>query len=174
MDDSIVRGTTLEKSVIRLLLTLSPKEIIIVSSAPQVRYPDFYGIDMSMLGEFIAFRALMALLKEKKKEDRLQEVYERCLESLKADGTRHVNHVKGLYEMVTDREIEEKISSLLSTNRENVPVQVIFQPVENLKRACPAHTGDWYFTGNYPTPYGNRGINKAFVNFMDDKSERSY
>lgn len=174
MDDSVVRGTTLERSIIGLLSKLQPKQIIIVSSAPQVRYPDFYGIDMSQLQHFIAFRALVALLIENKKEHLLVACYKACVKALKKEEIFSENYVKKLYKHFTVEEIASKISQLLSANEANIPIKVLFQTTENLKKACCNHSGDWYFTGNYPTYYGNSGVHKAFANFMEKKDKRSY
>jgi amidophosphoribosyltransferase len=174
IDDSIVRGTTLQKSILSILDRLNPKKIIIVSSAPQIRYPDCYGIDMSRMYDFIAFRALIALLKENKKEDLLQSVYEKCKASESKPATEVQNHVKELYAVYTTEEISAKISEIVRPKQIFADVQVIFQTVENLHVACPKNLGDWYFTGDYPTPGGNKVANKAFVNFMEGKSGRAY
>lgn len=174
IDDSIVRGTTLQKSILSILDRLNPKKIIIVSSAPQIRYPDCYGIDMSRMYDFIAFRALIALLKENKKEDLLQSVYEKCKASESKPATEVQNHVKELYAVYTTEEISSKISEIVRPKQIFADVQVIFQTVENLHVACPKNLGDWYFTGDYPTPGGNKVANKAFVNFMEGKSGRAY
>lgn len=172
IDDSIVRGTTLERSILRMLDRLGPKKIIIVSSAPQIRYPDCYGIDMSKMNEFIAFRAVLALLKQKGKEELLEEVYIKCVASL--SDKKAPNHVQELYAPFTDEEISAKIAEIVTPDDLNAEVEVIYQTVENLHKACPHHLGDWYFTGNYPTPGGNRVVNKAFVNFMEGKAVRAY
>ena len=174
IDDSIVRGTTLKESIIRMLTRLEPKKIIIVSSAPQIRYPDCYGIDMSKLGDFIAFRAAIALMKEKGKERCLEEIFERCKE-LQRTGQLHTeNLVRQVYKPFSTDEIAAKIAELVTPNNCPVPVQVIFQTIESLHQACPTNTGDWYFTGNYPTPGGNRVVNKAFINYMEGKDVRGY
>lgn len=174
IDDSIVRGTTLKESIIRMLARLKPAKIIIVSSAPQIRYPDCYGIDMSKLGDFIAFRAAMALLKETGQEHLLKEVYE-CCKKRAADNTLHEeNLVKNLYKPFSTEEITDKIAELVTPNDINIPVQLIFQTIESLHEACPTNTGDWYFTGNYPTPGGNKVVNKAFMNYLEGSNERSY
>jgi amidophosphoribosyltransferase len=174
IDDSIVRGTTLKESIVRMLARLEPKKIIIVSSAPQIRYPDCYGIDMSKLGDFIAFRAAIALVKEKGKENCLQELYDKCKE-LKRSGLLHTeNVVQQLYKMFTTDEITEKIAQLITPKELKTPVQVIYQTIESLHLACPTNTGDWYFTGNYPTPGGNRVVNIAFINYMEGKNVRGY
>lgn len=174
IDDSIVRGTTLQKSILSILDRLNPKKIIIVSSAPQIRYPDCYGVDMSRMYDFIAFRALIALLKDTKQEHKLQEVYEKCKASLSTPVSEHVNHVKELYDLFTADEISDKISEIVRPNHIFADVKVIYQTIENLHKACPKNLGDWYFTGNYPTPGGNRVANKAFMNYMEGKNERAY
>ena len=174
IDDSIVRGTTLKESIIRMLTRLEPKKIIVVSSAPQIRYPDCYGIDMSKLGDFIAFRAAIALMKEKGKEKCLDEIFERCKE-LQRTGQLHTeNLVRLVYKPFSTEEIAAKIAELVTPKDCCVPVQVIFQTIEALHKACPTNTGDWYFTGNYPTPGGNRVVNKAFINYMEGKDVRGY
>jgi amidophosphoribosyltransferase len=170
IDDSIVRGTTLEKSILTTLDKLNPKRIIIVSSAPQIRYPDCYGIDMSKMKEFIAFRAALALLKERKMDNVLDQVYEAALSS--SDGKE--NYVKGVYNKFTPDEISNKIAQIVTSEDINAEVQVIFQTVENLQKCIPDHTGDWYFTGNYPTEGGTVVVNKSFVNFMEGKTVRAY
>ncbi len=174
IDDSIVRGTTLKESIVRMLARLEPKKIIIVSSAPQIRYPDCYGIDMSKLGDFIAFRAAIALVKEKGKEAELEDVFNKCKE-LQRTGLLHTeNVVQQLYNMFTTEEISLKIADLITPKHLNVPIQVIFQTVESLHIACPTNTGDWYFTGNYPTSGGNKVVNKAFINYIEGKNVRGY
>lgn len=174
IDDSIVRGTTLQKSILSILDRLSPKKIIIVSSAPQIRYPDCYGIDMSRMNDFIAFRALIALLKEEGKEALLQSVYEKCKQDVAQTSGDSVNHVKELYAQYTADQISAKISEIVKPKQIFANVEVIFQTVENLHIACPKNLGDWYFTGDYPTPGGNRVANKAFINYMEGKDERAY
>jgi amidophosphoribosyltransferase len=174
IDDSIVRGTTLKESIVRMMARLQPKKIIILSSAPQIRYPDCYGIDMSKLGDFIAFRAAVALWKDKGKEHCLQELYERCKE-LARTGTLHSeNIVQQVYKPFSTEELSNKIAELITPKDLPIPVQVIFQTIETLHTACPTNTGDWYFTGNYPTAGGNRVVNKAFINFMEGKNVRGY
>lgn len=174
IDDSIVRGTTLKESIVRMLARLEPKKIIIVSSAPQIRYPDCYGIDMSKLGDFIAFRAAIELLKDADKESCLQELYEKCRE-LQRTGQLHTeNIVKQVYKPFTPEQIADKIAELITPKGLPMPVQVIFQTIESLHKACPTNTGDWYFTGNYPTPGGNRVVNKAFINYMEGRNVRGY
>jgi amidophosphoribosyltransferase len=174
IDDSIVRGTTLKESIIRMLSRLEPKKIIIVSSAPQIRYPDCYGIDMSKLGDFIAFRAAIELMKERDKENCLRELYDRCKELQRMGQLHSENVVRQVYKPFTTEEISDKIASLITPKEITVPVQVIFQTIESLHLACPTNTGDWYFTGNYPTPGGNRVVNKAFINYMEGKNVRGY
>lgn len=174
IDDSIVRGTTLKQSIIKMLARLQPKKIIILSSAPQIRYPDCYGIDMSKLGDFIAFNAAVEILKDRGEEHILQELWEKC-KDLKAKGLLHTeNVVKQLYKRSTTEEISQKIAEMITPKDLNIPVQVIFQSIEDLHKACPNNLGDWYFTGNYPTPGGNRVVNQAFMNFMEGKNERGY
>ncbi len=173
IDDSIVRGTTLEKSILKLLNRLEPKKIVIVSSAPQIRYPDCYGIDMSRMHEFIAFRAMLALLKDTQQEYLLQEVYEKCKASLNAKGAVK-NYVKELYAPFTYEQVSNKVAEIITTPEIDCEVEVIFQTVENLHKACPNHIGDWYFTGDYPTAGGSRVVNKAFVYFMEGKNKRAY
>lgn len=174
IDDSIVRGTTLKESIIRMLARLHPKQIIVVSSAPQIRYPDCYGIDMSKMGDFIAFNAAVELLKERGQDSLLKELYEQC-KQLHHDGTLHtVNVVKQLYKSFTNEEITKKIAQLVTPADLGIPVHVIFQTIESLHHACPNNLGDWYFTGNYPTPGGNRVVNKAFMNYVEGRNVRGY
>ncbi len=172
IDDSIVRGTTLEKSILKMLDRLGPKKIVVVSSAPQIRFPDCYGIDMSKIYEFLAFRAMLALLKENNKEELLQDVYTRCVAT--ANDRDMPNHVNELYNQFTYEELSEKISSIVQPKGMKAEVEVIYQTVNSLHKACPEHLGDWYFTGNFPTPGGNKVVNKAFVNFMEGKLVRAY
>ncbi len=174
IDDSIVRGTTLKKSIIKMMDRLHPKKIIVVSSAPQIRYPDCYGIDMARLEDFVAFRAMIALLKQTGKYYLVEEVYHKCKAQAKLEGSEVRNFVKDLYAEFTDEEIENKISELVCDNSIKAEVRIIFQPVENLHKACPKNLGDWYFTGNYPTPGGNRVVNRAFINFYEGNKERAY
>jgi amidophosphoribosyltransferase len=174
IDDSIVRGTTLKQSIIRMLSRLEPKKIIVVSSAPQIRYPDCYGIDMSKLGDFIAFRAAIELWKEQEKEDCLQELYEKCKELSRLGELHTENVVRQVYKPFSTEDISNKIAQLITPPDLTLPVQVIYQTIESLHKACPTNTGDWYFTGNYPTPGGNRVVNKAFMNFMEGKNIRGY
>ncbi len=174
IDDSIVRGTTLRNSIIRILDRLNPKQIIIVSSAPQIRYPDCYGIDMAKLGEFVAFQAAVALLKENNKANVLDEVYRKCKEQENLPKEAVKNYVNEIYAPFTADQISEKISQLLTPPDVKAKVTVIYQTIEGLHNACPNHKGDWYFTGNYPTPGGNKVVNKAFINYMEGKNERAY
>lgn len=176
VDDSIVRGTTLRRSILRILKRLNPKKIIIASTAPQIRYPDCYGIDMSEIGKFIAFEAAVSLLKERGQAAVIEEVYRLCREELKNPGKVPVNHVKKIYEPFADEELSRKITELVSPkpNGWRGDIEIIFQSVENLHRALPHHSGDWYFTGNYPTPGGFRVVNQAFVNYFEKAEGRSY
>jgi amidophosphoribosyltransferase len=174
IDDSIVRGTTLEKSILSLLDKLSPKKIVIVSSAPQIRYPDCYGIDMSKMKEFVAFRAALALLKERNLEHILDEVNLKCLMALENGTASTENFVKAIYAPFTDQEISDKIAEIVRPKHLNAELSIVYQTVENLNIACPNHLGDWYFTGNFPTPGGNQVVNKSFVNFMKGIEVRAY
>jgi amidophosphoribosyltransferase len=174
IDDSIVRGTTLKESIIRMLGRLKPKRIIVVSSSPQIRYPDCYGIDMSKMGDFIAFNAAVELMKERGKMDCLKEMLDRC-KDLQRTGQLHTeNVVQKLYKQFTAEEISAKIAQLITPVGLDIPVDVIFQKIEDLHKACPSNLGDWYFTGNYPTPGGNKVVNKAFMNYMEGKNVRGY
>lgn len=174
IDDSIVRGTTLRQSIIKMLDRLGPKRIIIVSSAPQIRFPDCYGIDMSRMGDFIAFQAAVELLKDNGKEHLLQEIYDRCKKAEIEDCLMQENYVKAIYENFTADEISVKIGQMLRPDDVNAEVDIIYQSLEGLYDACPNNKGDWYFTGNYPTPGGNRVANKAFMNYLDRKDGRGY
>jgi amidophosphoribosyltransferase len=174
IDDSIVRGTTLKESIIRMLSRLNPNKIIVVSSAPQIRYPDCYGIDMSKLGDFIAFRAAIALLKERNMEDVLDQVRDQIIALEKAGNLHTENVVRQIYKPFTTLEISDKIAQLITPENVNIPVEVIYQTIEDLHECCPTNTGDWYFTGNYPTPGGNRVVNKAFLNYLSGKNVRGY
>jgi amidophosphoribosyltransferase len=174
IDDSIVRGTTLKESIIRMLSRLYPKRIVVVSSSPQIRYPDCYGIDMSKLGDFIAFNAAVQLLKERNMEPVLTELYEQCKELHRNNQLHTVNVVKQVYKSFSNEEITKKIAQLITPPDVRIPVDVIFQTIESLHEACPNNLGDWYFTGNYPTPGGNRVVNKAFMNFYEGKNARGY
>lgn len=174
LDDSIVRGTTLRDSIIRILCTLHPKEIIVASSAPQIRYPDCYGIDMSQIDKFVAFRAMVDLLHERNLEYKLDEVYEACLEELKKPLEQMTNKLQDLYALFSDEEISDRIARMIEIPESGIPIKVIFQTLEGLHKSCPRHSGDWYFSGNYPTPGGYRVVNKAFVNFMEKNDVRAY
>jgi amidophosphoribosyltransferase len=174
IDDSIVRGTTLKKSILRMLSRLEPKRIIIISSAPQIRYPDCYGIDMAKMGDFIAFEAAISLLKERNLEHIIEEVYQACLDQLLIPKEAVKNEVKRIYEPFTDEEISDRIALLLRPKEVNSEVKIVFQTVDNLHKACPGHTGDWYFTGDYPTPGGNKVVNKSFINWKENRNERAY
>ena len=175
LDDSIVRGTTLRDSIIRMItLRLKPKRIIVVSSAPQIRYPDCYGIDMSKMGDFVAFKALVEILKEQGKEHLMQECYERCKAEILLPKEQITNQVKALYDEVSEDCISKRIAKIVTPEDLDIEVDVIYQSVDGLHEACPNHTGDWYFTGNYPTPGGNKVVNRAFINYMEGRDERSY
>ncbi|MFD1161526.1 amidophosphoribosyltransferase [Hwangdonia seohaensis] len=174
IDDSIVRGTTLKMSILKMLDRLHPKKIVVVSSAPQIRYPDCYGIDMANLETLIAFRAALALLKDRNMYHIVEDVYNKCLVQTELDDKDVKNFVKEIYDPFTDEEISDKAAELLSDECIKAEVKIIFQPVENLHKACPDHAGDWYFTGNYPTVGGNRVVNRAFINFYEGNKERAY
>ncbi len=174
VDDSIVRGNTLKMSILRILDRLKPKKIIIVSSAPQIRYPDCYGIDMSKLNDFVAFRAMIELLEENGLQEKLDEVYEKAEAELKKPAEDMVNVVKELYALFTTDQLTERIVKIVTPDNINAEVDVIYQSISNLHTACPNHKGDWYFTGNYPTPGGTKVANKAFVNYYTGSNERAY
>ena len=175
IDDSIVRGTTLQKSILKMLDRLGPKKILVVSSAPQIRYPDCYGIDMAKLEDFIAFRAALSLHQENgNKENIVQKIYQKCIKSIDEGIESPPNHVKELYDPFTDEQISEKIANILKEENINAQVEVIFQTIEGLHKACPKNLGDWYFSGNYPTPGGCRIANKAFINFVEKNNKRAY
>jgi amidophosphoribosyltransferase len=174
IDDSIVRGTTLKESIIRMLARLKPKRIIVVSSSPQIRYPDCYGIDMSKMGDFIAFNAAIDLMKERNKTGCLNELFEKCKDLQRNNQLHTENVVRQLYKQFTTDEISAKIAQLITPPGLDIAIDVIFQQIETLHKACPNNLGDWYFTGNYPTPGGNRVVNKAFMNFMEGKNVRGY
>ncbi len=174
LDDSIVRGTTLKNSILKIVSRLNPKKIVIVSSAPQIRYPDCYGIDMAKLGDFIAFRAAVALLKETGQVQLLMDVYQECKLELQKPDTEMQNIVTKVYEPFTDEQISKKIVDLLSADIKNTQIEILYQSVNNLHLAIPKHTGDWYFTGDYPTPGGNRVVNEAFINYYEGKNLRAY
>ena len=172
IDDSIVRGTTLKQSILRMLGRLHPKKIVIVSSAPQVRYPDYYGIDMSRLNEFIAFRAVINLIKEKGDFKRLESVYEECKEQVKLHPSEQVNCVKKIYAGFDDEEISAKIAQMLTPEDCNAEIEIVYQTLEGLHKAIPNHPGDWYFSGNYPTPGGNKLVNMAYINFYEGNFDK--
>lgn len=174
IDDSIVRGTTLKKSIIRILDRLSPKMIVIASSAPQIRYPDCYGIDMSKLHDFIAFHAAINLLKENKHERVINAVYKKCKETERVPKEEVENYVKAIYEPFSARQISDKIAEMLTTSETKAKIRVVYQSIEDLHEACPNNTGDWYFTGNYPTPGGNKVANRAFINYIEGRDVRPY
>ena len=174
IDDSIVRGTTLQKSIIKMLDRLSPKNIIIVSSAPQIRYPDCYGIDMARMGDLIAFRAAIQLIKDSKQESIIERVYKKCLEENKKEVGKIKNVVKEIYDPFNDEQISLQISSMLKEKDIKAGVQVIYQSIDNLHIACPDDLGDWYFSGNYPTPGGNKVVNQAFINYFEGSNKRAY
>lgn len=174
IDDSIVRGTTLKKSILKILDRLKPKKIIVVSSAPQIRYPDCYGIDMARLDKFIAFEAAIALLKEEGKESVIQDVYKKCKEQQNLPKEEMVNYVREIYKLYTPEQVSAKIAELLKPEDCNAEVEIIYQSVKDLHKACPNDLGDWYFTGNYPTPGGNRVVNGSFINFVEGNDKRAY
>jgi len=174
IDDSIVRGTTLKESIIRMLDRLGPKKITIVSSAPQIRYPDCYGIDMSKMGEFIAFQATVELLKDNQQQHLLADVYAECLQSEKSNKLASQNFVKRVYKQFSIEQINTKIAQMLRPEDVKAEVEIIYQTIENLHEACPHNQGDWYFTGDYPTPGGNAVVNKAFMNYVEGKGGRGY
>lgn len=174
IDDSIVRGTTLKQSILRILDRLDPKRIVVVSSAPQIRYPDCYGIDMAKMGDFIAFEATIELLRESGREQLIEDVYKKCKEQMQYPKEQIKNYVKELYAPFSDDEISAKIAKMLTPEDINAEVSIIYQTVENLHQACPDNLGDWYFTGNYPTPGGNKVVNKAFINWKEGVNERAY
>ncbi len=174
LDDSIVRGTTLKQSILKILDRLGPKKVVVVSSAPQIRYPDCYGIDMSRMGEFVAFEAAISLLKEQGKENIIVEVYQKCKDSSKLAKEDVENYVKAIYAPFTDQEVSDRIAKIITPPNITAKVQVIYQTLDNLHIACPDHAGDWYFSGDYPTPGGNKVVNRAFVNWMEGNNQRAY
>ncbi|MBT3243551.1 MAG: amidophosphoribosyltransferase [Bacteroidetes bacterium] len=174
IDDSIVRGTTLKKSIIRILDRLGPKRIVIVSSSPQIRFPDCYGIDMSVLGDFIAFKAAIELLKITGQEQVINQVYNKCKAQQKFPKEEIINYVKDIYAPFSDQDVSDHIAKMLKTQGVNAEIKVVYQSVESLHLACPDHSGDWYFTGDYPTPGGNAVVNKAFINYIEGRHERGY
>jgi amidophosphoribosyltransferase len=174
LDDSIVRGTTLRQSIIRMLDRLGPRKIIIVSSAPQIRYPDCYGIDMARLDDFIAFKAVIALLKESRQESIINEIYAKSKAQEHLPGEQVINHVKEIYKPFTAEQISQKIADLVTASGIKAEVKIIYQNIENLHQAIPHHTGDWYFTGDYPTPGGNKVVNQSFINYIEGRKTRAY
>lgn len=174
LDDSIVRGTTLKQSILKILDRLGPKKIVVVSSAPQIRFPDCYGIDMSRMGEFVAFEAAISLLKDAGRDDVILQVYQNCKDSANLPKEEVENYVKAIYEPFTDQEISDRIAQIITPKDIKAEVKVIYQTLDNLHKACPDHQGDWYFSGNYPTPGGNKVVNKAFANWMEGKNTRGY
>jgi len=174
IDDSIVRGTTLKRSILRILDRLHPKRIVVASSAPQIRYPDCYGIDMARLGDFIAFQAAISLIKERGMEDLIDEVYAKCKAQIELAKEENVNQVKAIYEPFTTEELNDRISQLLTPVDMNAEVKIVFQSIEGLHAACPNHRGDWYFTGDFPTPGGHKVVNRAFVYYVEGRNDRAY
>ncbi len=174
IDDSIVRGTTLKESILQILDRLEPKKIVIVSSSPQIRFPDCYGIDMARIGDFIAFQAAIALLKETKQEHIIDEVYKLSKEQQNLPKEDIINYVKNIFSPFSQEQISAKISELLTSENLKSEVQIVYQSVDNLHKACPNHTGDWYFTGNYPTAGGNKVVNTAFINYIEGNNKRAY
>ena len=174
VDDSIVRGTTLQKSILKMLNRLSPKKIVVVSSAPQIRYPDCYGIDMAIMDDLIAFRAAIRLFKKKFRASSLEDIYKKCKKENKKVPTKIKNIVKEIYNPFTDNQISKEISRMLKDDDITADVDVVFQSIENLHKACPNHLGDWYFSGDYPTPGGNKIVNKAFINYYEGLKIRAY
>ena len=174
IDDSIVRGTTLRQSILRILDRLGPKKIIIVSSAPQIRYPDCYGIDMAKMGDFIAFQAAISLHKENNNDHLITSVYNKCKAQLLLPKNKMINCVKEIYKPFTADQISKKISELLTPKNINAKIEIIYQSIEDLHDSCPHHNGDWYFTGDYPTPGGNKVVNQSFVNYIEGNNSRAY
>jgi len=174
IDDSIVRGTTLKQSILKMLDRLGPKRIVVVSSAPQIRYPDCYGIDMARMGDLAAFRAAIALLKETKQDNIIDDVYDRALAMVDRPLAEQENVVKDIYRPFTAEQISAKMAEHLTPRDIRAEVKLVFQSIEGLHAACPGHKGDWYFTGDYPTPGGNRVVNRAFINYMEGRNVRAY
>ena len=172
IDDSIVRGTTLEKSILSLLAKLNSKKVVFVSSSPQIRYPDCYGIDMSKMNQFVAFRALIKLIKDRKMDNLIDETYQACKNSLNKN--KPINHVKTLYDKFSYDDISKYVAKIVKPKEMKSQFQIIYQNIDNLNKACPNHLGDWYFTGNYPTLGGNLVANKAFINYCEGKKGRAY
>ena len=174
IDDSIVRGTTLKKSIIKMMDRLKPKKIVVVSSAPQIRFPDCYGIDMANMEGLIAFQAALALLKDNGNYGLVEEIYKKCKAQVDLPDSEVINFVNEIYNNFTDQEISDKIAVLLTEESVTAEVKIIYQSVANLHKACPDNLGDWYFTGDYPTVGGNRVVNRAFINFYEGNKERAY
>ena len=174
IDDSIVRGTTLKQSILRILDRLGPKKIIVVSSAPQIRYPDCYGIDMAILGDFVAFQAAIELLKDNNKQEIIEDVYKKCIAQINLPKEEMKNYVKDIYAPFSAEEISSKISQILKPKDTKAEVEIIYQSIGDLHISCPNHNGDWYFTGNYPTPGGNKVVTKAFINYVEGNKKRAY
>jgi len=174
IDDSIVRGTTLKQSIIRILDRLNPKKIVIVSSAPQIRYPDCYGIDMAKIGDFVAFNAAIELLKDQKNEQKILDIYKKCKSQQELPKEEMKNYVKEIYNSFSANEISKKITHLLTPKNTKAKIEIIYQSIEDLHESCPDHTGDWYFTGNYPTPGGIKVVNQAFINYIEGSNTRAY
>ena len=174
LDDSIVRGTTLKDSIIKIVSRLRPKKIVIVSSAPQIRYPDCYGIDMSKMKEFVAFRALVELLKDNNKEHLLEETYKRCKAQEHLPKEEIKNELIELYDTFAYEQVSKKIAEIVTPPGIKPKVEVIYQTINGLHESCPNHKGDWYFSGKYPTPGGNRVVNRAFINYMENNDKRAY
>ena len=174
IDDSIVRGTTLKRSILRILDRLNPKRIVVASSAPQIRYPDCYGIDMARLGDFVAFQAAISLIKERGMEHLIDEVYAKCKEQIELPKEENTNQVKAIYEPFTTEELNDRISQLLTPKGMKAEVKIVFQSIEGLHAACPNHQGDWYFTGDFPTPGGHKVVNRAFVYYVEGRNDRAY
>jgi amidophosphoribosyltransferase len=174
IDDSIVRGTTLKNSILRILDRLHPKKIIVVSSAPQIRYPDCYGIDMARIDKFIAFNAAIELLKDNGNQHVIDKVYKKCKQQENLPKEEIVNYVQEIYAGFTAEQVSDKIAELLKPEDCNAEIQIVYQSIDNLHKACPNDLGDWYFTGNYPTPGGNRVVNSAFINYVEGRDQRAY
>ena len=174
IDDSIVRGTTLKRSILRILDRLNPKRIVVASSAPQIRYPDCYGIDMARLGDFVAFQAAISLIKERGMEHLIDKVYAKCKAQIELPKEENTNQVKAIYEPFTTEELNDRISQLLTPKGMNAEVKIVFQSIEGLHAACPNHQGDWYFTGDFPTPGGHKVVNRAFVYYVEGRNDRAY
>jgi amidophosphoribosyltransferase len=174
IDDSIVRGTTLKQSIIKILDRLGPKRIVVVSSSPQIRYPDCYGIDMAKLGDFIAFQAAIELLKEHEMEHVINEVYKKCNQQKDLPKEEYVNYVKDIYKPFTPQQVSDKIAEMLTDKNVGAEVRIVYQTIENLHQAVPDDLGDWYFTGDYPTPGGNKVVSTSFLNYIHGVNSRAY